>query len=235
MSRLWPALALAAVIGAATTVPAAASSIQVSPIRVELSADQPVLAVYVTNNGSNSLLVQASVESWTQVGGEDRHAPTRDVLVNPPQFRLAPGEKQILRYGLVNRQLGSGGIEASYRAFLQEIPETPPVGGATLQTVLRISIPVFIAPAGGAKPAGAWSSPAPGVLRYQNTGNVHLQLGKMRVVSGAKTLATIDVGGYVLAGQSHDWQLSGLGALPAGAHVVAESDAGAVDQSVTPP
>ncbi|RJF88088.1 molecular chaperone [Oleomonas cavernae] len=240
MSRLWRLplvqwLAALVLCGAAfASHPASASSIQVSPVRVELSGDQPVMAIYVTNNGPAALLVQASVMSWAQAAGEDEYAATRDVLVNPPQFRLEPGQQQLVRFGLANRQI-LGPNEGSYRAFLQEVPETPPQGATALQTVLRISVPVFIAPNGGARPGGAWAAAKQGgsvVLRFQNTGNIHLQLGKMRVVDGERTLATIEVGGYVLPGQTRDWPLAGVGSLPAGAKIAAESDQGGVEQVI---
>lgn len=232
MKRLWPILAVMLMVGLWGPTAARASSLQVSPIRATLTAAQPVMAIYVTNDGDAPVLIQASVQQWTQDEGEDIYAPTRDVLVNPPQFRLAPGQKQIVRFGLVSSNLAASPTEGTYRAFLQEVPETPPSGGATLRTLLRISLPVFIAPAGDAVVAGRWSSPGPGVLRYENTGNSHIQFGAMRIVSGERALATIDVGGYVLAGQHHDWKLSGVGALPPGTRVTAESDAGAIDQEL---
>jgi fimbrial chaperone protein len=239
MSRWWhvPLVRLAVVaLGAVLFAyhPAGASSIQVSPVRVELSAEQPVMAIYVTNNGPAALLVQASVMSWAQAAGEDQYAATRDVLVNPPQFRLEPGQQQIVRYGLANRQI-LGASEASYRTFLQEVPETPPAGATALQTVLRISVPIFVAPTSGVQKGGAWAADRQGsavALRFHNTGNIHLQLGKMRIVDGERTLATIEVGGYVLPGQTRDWPLAGVGSLPAGARILAESDQGGIDQII---
>lgn len=220
---------------AALMAEARAGSLQVSPIRVELSAERPISAVTVTNTGTEPILVQATVAGWSQVDGVDQFTDTTAILANPPQFRLAPGAQQIVRYGLLDKGLAAAS-ELSFRTFLREVPETAPEPGTTgLRTLLRLSLPVFVAPRATADPAFDWSVTAgarAATVRLVNRGNVHVQIGRLSLLAGERSLGGIDAATYVLPGQAAQWSVPVTDSVPPRLTIKAASDLGALQVDV---
>lgn len=162
---------------------AAAGSLGISPTRVTLTEKTPTAVITIVNQGTDPKVIQAELLRWTQEGGKDVHAPTRDLLVNPPVFTVAPGKTQVIRVGL--NRAANDAQELAYRLFLQEVPPPPPLPGFTgLQVVLRIGVPVFVAPA---------KAPVSSMLRWKavrmeagtieltvsNEGNAHAELAEV--------------------------------------------------------
>ncbi|GEM48540.1 fimbrial biogenesis chaperone [Deinococcus cellulosilyticus] len=92
------------------------------------------------------------VFKWTQQNGQDVYSPTRDVLVNPVQFTLAPRGSQVIRVGLRKKP---DQPELTYRIFIKEVPATLPKASAAAQgaatatsasitTVLNIGVPFYV-------------------------------------------------------------------------------------------
>ena len=99
--------------------------------------------------------MQMEISRWTQPENQDHLEPTQDLLATPPIFSLEPGQSQIVRIGL--RRPPDRQRELAYRLFAQELPEPTPEGFIGLQMVLRLSIPVFVAPAAPApEPSIDW-------------------------------------------------------------------------------
>ncbi len=229
-------VALGILLGLVTLVAGAqAGSLQVSPIRVELSADHPISAVTVSNTGAAPILVQVTVAGWSQRDGVDQFSDTTAILANPPQFRLAPGAQQIVRYGLLDRGLAAPG-ELSFRTFLREVPVTAPEPGTTgLRTLLRLSLPVFVAPTAKPDPAFDWSvsgDARAATVRLVNRGNVHVQIGRLSLMAGERSLGGIDAATYVLPGQAAQWSVPVTAAVPPRLTIKAASDLGALQVDV---
>lgn len=217
---------------------ASAGSFQVNPIRVDLAASAPTQSLLVRNDSTEPLVVQLSVQAWSQDGGEDRYAPTSDALVTPPIAQIAPGAEQVVRVGL--RRAPDATKQLSFRLFVQEIPAAPAPGFAGLQVALRVGIPVFVAPVQPSRRDIGWSAERlpDGALRLtvENRGNVHLQLLdlKLHVPGREAPIGSRQELAYVLAGQARAWILpaswppSMAGAL----NLTAYTDAGEIDATL---
>jgi len=83
-----------------TAAVAKAGSFSVSPVRASLSAQERVVALRVSNSGTEPSSIQAELMAWRQQGGEEIHEPSRDVLVTPPIFTVPAGDTQVIRVGL---------------------------------------------------------------------------------------------------------------------------------------
>jgi fimbrial chaperone protein len=189
------------------------ASFSISPVRIELSAQETTSAVTVTNTGDEPVSVQLRVFSWRQEANEDRLEPTRELVATPPVFSVPPGESQIVRVGF--RRPPQGTAEVPFRAIFEEIPgPPPPSGGPALRINLRISIPVFYAPAEGLKSALSWkfARQAPGQLRLtvRNTGTANAHLGDFAVATtaGAPPVAEQKNFAYVLPGAERSFTIN---------------------------
>jgi fimbrial chaperone protein len=198
-----------------------AASLQVAPVRVVLTALHPIAAMTVGNSEDSEIAVQAEVFEWSQQNGKDVYKATQDVLVNPAIFRLAGGSDQIVRVGL---RIPGDSVEHSYRIFLQQLPRDQSLpnegvngakraSGASLQTLLRIGVPIFVPPL-FATHEMQWRlttndfPPTPNsgrsyVLGMKNEGTEHVQLTRIVVRNEQGVEITQkSLSQYVLAGQS---------------------------------
>ncbi|MDQ0069257.1 fimbrial chaperone protein [Variovorax boronicumulans] len=214
---------------------APAASLSVAPLRIVLTPERPVASLTMGNSDeTEEIAVQAEVLAWSQEDGRDVYQPTREVLVNPSIFRLPPGGRQIVRLGL---QVPAGALERSYRVFLRQLPRdqalaTDGAGGAKLQTLLRIGVPIFVPPL-QLRQALQWRLQAGGTggrghrLMLDNQGSEHIQLTQLVVRrEGGAELLRKSLSHYALAGQSAGIELD-LPALPPDTrlHIEAATDA----------
>jgi len=221
----------------ATSGAAQASAFTVAPVRVTLSAQQPVAAITVTNTGTEPTLVQLETMQWSQADGKEILDVSTAVLATPPIFTIPAGRSQIVRVGL--RRAPDVKRELTYRLILREI--LPPVQTTGLRVALKISMPVFIAPAAvAALPALQWHARrmADGDIRIvaSNTGTAHIQLGQLEIVQAAdgRSIATHPTADYVLPDNSRTWIVKAKSAPLAGTllRVSSQTDAGKVQSDV---
>lgn len=222
--------ALAALLLASGSNPAAAADLQVSPIRLTLDAQSPNAVMNLINRGNSDTLLQLSVMAWSQDTNGDVLVPTRDVLANPGVFLLKAGEQQVARFAL---RVPPDIRERSYRVVIQEVPRQRVENGLT--TVLRLLVPIFVLTPSPAM-ALEWSAvPIDGglELRPHNTGNVHVQIKTVKL-GGAAAGASKTVNLYVLPAATGRIRIPLPKAVPAGAVVQlsAESDQGGISASV---
>lgn len=181
---------------------ALAGSLKVYPVRIVLTPKESVQTLTVHNAGDAPSRVQLRVYAWRQQDGEDVFEETRDVLANPPLFELSPEDEQIARFGL---RTAPGAVEKSYRLFLEEVPTGPPAAAGEVQTLLRISIPIFV-PAPNAAPRLSWRAWPVGARRMafaiHNDGTAHVQLNRLVLTRGGARLGAADISIYVLPGSS---------------------------------
>jgi fimbrial chaperone protein len=245
MRLLLPTLArplCLALFLAAAPLGAAAASLGISPVRVELSSTVPTAAVTLRNGSDEPTVVQVRAVAWSQQAGEDVLEPTTEVIVSPPIFTLAGNAAQVVRVGL--RRAPDARRELSYRIFLQEVQGPPKPGTAALQMALRIGLPVFVKPLQAAEPELSWriARESGGALRLtaSNTGRMHVQvIGAKLAAPGADSdappLASHTASSYLLPGQSREWRLEPQRSLPAGVsrlNVRANTDAGELSAEV---
>ena len=200
------ACALAACL--ATLSPAAlAGAISISPLRVDLSATAKTAALTVRNEDASATVVQAEVLAWSQPGGEDVLAATRELLVSPAVFTLAPGAQQLVRVAL--RRAPEPDRELSYRLIVQEVPQVAAPETTGLRVALRLSVPVFVAAERAGDAVLTWIADrdADGGLAVtaRNDGPVHARVQRFTVRSAAGTVIEQPSLTYVLPGASRRW------------------------------
>jgi fimbrial chaperone protein len=188
---------------------AAAFSLKVTPIPIVITGGATSTMVEIQNEGSEPLRIQASVFDWTQAAsGEDKLAPSTELLVFPSLVTIAAGASRKVRIGT---QGGYGPNEKSFRVIFGEIPAdiTPVNGGQELVAmVANVSVPIFVRPpgaTGGTRIEGLSATKDHVTFGVRSVGSAHALVERVRVdVLGeaGKPLGTAEIAGwYVLPGQ----------------------------------
>ena len=198
---------------------APAGTFSISPLRVDLSSSTKTAALTVRNEDATEVVVQAEVMAWSQPGGEDTLAATRDLLVSPAVFTLAPGAQQLVRVAL--RRAPDPARELSYRLIVQEVPQAAAPEFTGLRVALRLSVPVFVAAehTGAAALTWAASHGADGALAVtaRNDGQSHARVQRFTVRNEAGTVIEQRSLAYVLPGVTRRWSFSDAEGSVAGA------------------
>ena len=187
-----------------------AGNFSANPVRLTLSAKARTTSLTLENKGEQPVQVQAEVMVWSQQDGVDVLAPSRDLLISPPIFTLAPGAAQTVRVGLLRTP--DPARELTYRLFLQEVPPLPPPGQQGVSMVLRLGLPVFVAPPVPTSPALRWQLKAESAnaitLTLSNSRNTHVQVIEVKLfMQDGTPLADKQLASYVLAERSRSWRL----------------------------
>ena len=189
-----------------------AGSFSVSPVRLTLTAAQPIAALAVSNAGDEPAMVQLEATNWSQRDGVDGYEATRELIATPPIFTVPAHGTQVIRVGL--RRGADPRRELTYRLYLQEVLPPPPPGFVGMRVALRLGVPVFVSPAVAGAQALQWqlSRGAGGALSVTclNSGTVHSRIASFSLSSGAggAPLMTQDVAADLHAGQQRAWVLS---------------------------
>jgi fimbrial chaperone protein len=231
---------LAALLIAAAAAPAGASTFNISPIRAELTAAHRTEALTIVNADDSPVVVQIRVVRWSQQGGAEQLEDTRELLATPPVLQIPANGQQIIRVAL--RREPDAAQELTYRVIFEEVPQAAPKDFVGLRVALRLSIPVFIAPAHGKASAElAWRSrwlPNGQVeLAATNTGSAHLQITDFEAQFPGSLMPLRGIASkYVLPGSRMSWTLTPpadanrQGAIPIRGH----SDQGDFSADVAP-
>ena len=234
--RTFIALLTAAVMAA----PASASTFNISPIRAELAAGHRTEALTITNAEDNPVVVQIRVVRWSQKNGAEQLEDTRELLVTPPVLQIPANSQQIIRVAL--RREPDPAEELTYRVIFEEVPQAAPKDFTGLRVALRLSIPVFVAPAHGKANADlAWQSrwlPNGQLeLAATNSGSGHLQITDFEAQFPGSLMPLRGITSkYVLPGSRMSWTLTPpadamrQGAIPIRGH----SDQGDFSVDVAP-
>jgi len=204
-------LALTVFAGFIMACGAHAASLQISPVSISLRANQAAGGIGLQNLGERPVYGQVRVFAWDQRNGEDVLTPTDELVASPPIIEVVAKGTQTIR--LVRKGGASpSGAERTYRLLIDEIPrDDEQASGVAIR--LQYSVPVFVAPSdAAAAPALAWSvlrKKDAWVLRLQNSGSVHAQVGAASLVDPAGKEIELSKGllGYALAGREREWRL----------------------------
>jgi fimbrial chaperone protein len=211
---------------------AQAGSLQVGPLRLTLSAAQPVSALTVRNEGTQPMVIHVQGCVWSQEEGDDIYLPSQELLATPPIFTVPPGGAQIVRVGL--RRPADPQRELAYRLYVQEVLPSPEPGFQGLQTALRIGVPIFVAPAHAASPvlrARATHKPQGTIqITLSNAGNAHIQIASfsLSTLGNTRALVSQPVSTYLLPDQTRHWLIKTDSHLPIGTRLLlsAQTDVG---------
>jgi fimbrial chaperone protein len=231
---------LALLAATAIAAPASASTFNISPIRAQLSAGHRTEALTITNAEDNPVVVQIRVVRWSQANGAEELVDTRELLATPPVLQIPANSQQIIRVAL--RRDPDPAQELTYRVIFEEVPQAAPKDFTGLRVALRLSIPIFVAPAQGKANADlAWASrwlPNGQLeLAATNNGSGHLQITDFEAQFPGSLMPLRGVTSkYVLPGSRMSWTLTPpadanrQGAIPIRGH----SDQGDFSADVAP-
>lgn len=231
--RSWISGLLAAVAISATAAVASASSLQVTPVNIEVPAPGAASTVTLNNAGDEPVNAQIRIFKWVQKNGKDELIPTRDVVASPPAVKLAIGRKSVIRIVRVGKTPAAS--EEAYRLVIDEVPKPPKANAAGVGFTVRHSIPVFFSKSGADADLSWKASMVKGqlVLVASNAGGRRVRLASLRVVNAGKT---INVGqglaGYVLGQSSREWAVkSGVKPIAPGGTItiLAQGDNGPIE------
>lgn len=201
--------------------PVRAGPFTVAPVRVYMTPKDRAVALTLTNQGDEELVMQADLYLWQQKpGGESVLTLTEDLFLAPPILKLAPKSRQVVRLALLrapapDRQL-------TYRVILRELVEArpPPKEGAQLQIALALSLPIFITPPGAVHRLGCQvTRAATDALRVAcyNAGNAYVHPREFHLTNlRGDPLATGALEGYILPGIERRYELRHNGPIPGG-------------------
>ncbi|WP_225936430.1 molecular chaperone [Caballeronia sp. NK8] len=199
-------------MGLSMTHVASAAALQVSPIRLDLSADKPAAALTLHNDGTVPLNAQVRVFAWTQSLDEDHLERTAAIVASPPIVRIAPNGDQTIRILRVsNAPLER---EETYRLLIDEIPNGQGASATGVRMQLRYSVPVFVGASDERAPPLALTlerkdaqDGAPLMLRASNPTDLHAQLSRVRLDWGNGQSTPVSAGllGYALPRATRRW------------------------------
>ena len=193
---------LLVLLASSLAVPVCASPFSVTPVRIYMTPKDKAIAVTITNEGDDELVMQADIYSWKQKpNGEDDLVLTEDLLLSPPIIKLAGKSRQVVRLARIRPFLQAD--QLTYRMILREVPEAKPSKGELqLQIALAFSLPVFITPPKAKYQLDCTAERvAVDTIRAncENKGNAYTQLIDLALTSlDGNKLASLDKGGYIL-------------------------------------
>lgn len=213
----------------------AAASLTLYPVRLDLTPSRTDAVLRITNNNAEPVVLQARVYRWKFNEQGDVLVPTDEVIVNPPMATLPSKGEQVLRVGL--RHASEDSAEISYRLIVEEVLPKNAVSTGGLNTRLRLSLPIFVAPHGKVQPNLQWSvhhdDRGELMIEAANRGAAHIRIEDLRVFPNNDAAKAIDfnVPEYLLPGQRKEWDLGKAGQVdPADLTVEAHTDAGKLQQ-----
>jgi fimbrial chaperone protein len=209
------------VAGVACTLPAGAAQFTITPVRIFMTPRDRAVAVTVTNDSDEEVVMQADLFTWKQrPDGSDDLQPTEDLILTPPILKLAPRARQVVR--LARLSAAPVDEQQTYRLVVRELPEARAnPQQLQLQVALAFSLPVFISPAGVKRDLRCQlERAAADQLRAQcmNAGKAYAQIRSFEVFDGrGARIAARDSGGYLLPSIRRSFELRGPeGRIPGG-------------------
>jgi fimbrial chaperone protein len=186
-----------------------AGGLKISQIYLELSSSKRLDAITLENSGRNTIALHVQAKAWSHPDGENKLEKTRDILVNPAIFELAPGQSQILRLGLQSQPTET---ERPFRLVIQELPYQQSGIPKQIKTMLRVTLPVFVSPTVEGKPELLWTleKGENGRLyaRVTNLGNTHAEVSNINIAQQSGiSVKKVGPNTYVLPGQYRQWEL----------------------------
>ena len=188
--------AMLVAIWGGSTVPARAGSLSVMPVRVDVASGRRFCSLTLGNDSDRPVTVQVRGFAWSRdEGGADLLDPDAGFVVNPPIATIAPHATRLVRCSLPADTAGQA--EKQWRLIVDELPDPAQARPGVVQTLLRLSVPVF---RGGQNVAPRFAASFRGRdLRLANTGNGHAKIITL-TLKGTGEPVTLDKPFYLLAG-----------------------------------
>lgn len=209
-----------------------ASSLQITPVNIEVPAPGAASKVTLANAGAEQLSAQIRVFKWVQKNGKDILEETRDVVASPPAMKLGPGKKTVIRVVRVSKTPAAK--EESYRLIVDEIPAPPKPGQAGVGFAIRYSVPVFFSKPGEDVDLKWKATVSNGqlTLKAENAGGRRIRLASLKAVgsNGKSVSFGSGLSGYVLGQSLKTWTAKAKSIAPGGTiKIVAQGDNGPIE------
>ncbi len=188
-----------------------AGAFSVTPVRLYFEPRDRAVAITLVNESDNEIALQADINRWSQDdAGKDQMELTEDLIVSPPNMKLAPRSKQVIRVALLVPR--DAHQQMTYRLVVRELPEAIATkeGEMQLPIALVLNMPVFITPVKAQRVidcAATTVSDKPVEVICQNQGNASAQLRDIELKRDGKSLARLEGGIYLLPGAKKSIQL----------------------------
>jgi fimbrial chaperone protein len=209
-----------------------AASFTVTPVRIYMKPQDRAVAVTITNESDEPVVLQADIYTWTQKpDGTDDTQLTEDLILSPPIIKLPAKARQVVR--LARLQPPDASRQLTYRMILREIPEAgPPRQNIQVQIALALSLPVFITPPAAKREISCQARRAEAALDVscENRGSAYAQVREIQARRGERELGRFEGGTYILPGARKVMPVKGAEPPPAGPmKLVVTYDDGASD------
>ncbi|MFC4424665.1 molecular chaperone [Deinococcus navajonensis] len=210
-----PTLLAAALLG----VQAGAQTFGFTPTILNIDSTRNLVAeTTMLNSTATPARFTVEAKVWKIVDGQAVLEETRDLIVNPATFTVAPGATQLIRVGVRKKP---GNSELSYRIVVrQEAIEGVPLPkvnssfgegrSAAMNVSVVFSLPIYVTPP-AARAQVAFKAAAQGsdvVLTVQNTGTRRAVYRNVLLTRGGITQSAQVIA--ALAGSSQTFTLRGL-------------------------
>lgn len=212
---------LAAAAACCIALPAVAGVFSVTPVRIFMTPHDRAIAVTVTNEGDDELVMQADIYTWKQkADGTDDLQLSEDLILAPPILKIPGKGRQVVRLAMLTPPTSPG--QQTYRMILREIPEArQQEKKVQLQIALAFSLPVFITPPSAKRDlACSVSREAPDAVaaRCENRGSAYAQPRELTLTAADGTkLAGLESAAYILPGMKRTYAIKRAeGAIAAG-------------------
>jgi len=180
------ALLLSLVLSAWTPV-LLAGEFAIVPLRIALDRAARSAEVTVRNDDKVPLRMQVEAMAWSQdAEGKDRYEPTDGLIFFPRLMEIPPGESRIVRIGVRAAPVSR---EETYRLFIEQLPasgQAVPPRGASLLVLLRVGVPVFVAPVQSERRGQISHLEMKGgqaLITVANVGNVHFVADRVELAA----------------------------------------------------
>lgn len=193
------------------TIPAWAGVFSVTPVRIFMKPRDRAIAVSVTNEGDDPLVMQADIYTWKQKpDGTDELALSDDLILSPPILKIPGKSRQVVRLAMVSPPAAAE--QLTYRMVLREIPEAHPADQKVqLQIALAFSLPVFITPPGAKRDVSCTLSRAAAdtvKASCANTGSAYAQPRDLTLTgANGEKIATLESATYILPGTTRAYEI----------------------------
>ncbi len=200
---------------------AQAAGLRLSPLRLDLSAQQTATQVELTNLSAAPVAVQVKAFRWSQEQGQDVYEPTKDIFFAPPIVTVPGQGKTVVRFRL--RAAAPKDREGTYRIYFQEVPPAnESASGAGMTFRVRFGVPLFVAPGKVAQPGLSVKIARESEhlrLTLENTGAAHLKIQGVDLFPAgvnteqpdqaplASATHSLRAANYLLSGSRHEWEL----------------------------
>ena len=134
------------------TARAAAGTLQIDPVKLEISKDRKTASLSVRNDEKTPVTIRAYPLTWSQADGTDVHEESSAVIVSPPIFTIPAGATQVVRVGLRT----PAAADRAYRLIVEEVPEADASTG--VRVALRLDLPLYAMISTGSLSDLSWST-----------------------------------------------------------------------------